>query len=379
MRRILILHALLGTGHLSAARALESAFRCYPGVEPIVEDSLDFINPALAGLWKRGYKELSERAAEVYSRVYDATDQDDAGKAAIENLRGAERGRHFFRRLDQYVAELRPDAVIAVMPVPLALMSRLKAEGHLPAPLYAVITDFVAHSSWIVPHVSRYFVPGELTATLLSWQAFEPSRLTVTGIPINPAIAEPKERGAVRAQRGFPLERPLVTIFGGGVAVTTIRQIVFRLLQAPRPLSLAVCAGRNEELLQALADLGDGPQTRLWKLGLIDYVDDLVAASDLVISKPGGLITSEVLARGTPMIAIEPLPGQEEANADAVGASGAGIALRVASLAPLAALHILGQPGLREAMAANARREGRPRAALTIAEHVLADLDTEES
>ncbi|NTU83373.1 MAG: hypothetical protein HGA45_29055, partial [Chloroflexales bacterium] len=275
----------------------------------------------------------------------------------------------------QYVTNMRPDAVIAVMPVPLALMSRLKAEGHLKAPLYAVITDFVAHSSWIVPHVSRYFVPGELTATLLSWQALERAQLTVTGIPINPAIAEPKERGAVRVQRGFPPEQPLVTVFGGGVEAATIRQIVFRLLQAPRPLSVVVGAGRNERLLDAIADLGDGPQTRLWKLGLIDYVDDLVAASDLVISKPGGLITSEVLARGTPMVAIEPLPGQEEANADAVGASGAGIALRVASLAPLAALHILGQPGLLDAMAANARRVGRPRAALTIAEQVLADLD----
>lgn len=374
MSRVLILHALLGTGHLSAARALEAAFRQASNSEPLVEDSLDFINPALSSFWKRGYKEFSERAAGLYSRLYQQADADDAAEAAFDNLRSAELGRVFFRRMERYVAELQPAAVIAVMPIPLALMSQLKQAGKLACPLYAVITDYVAHSTWIVPGVKRYFVPSSLTAELLHWRGMDPATFQVTGIPIKLEVATPKDPAAMRERHGLPHDRPLVTIFGGGVDPVRVRFIVATLLERQRPLTLVVAAGRNEQLLARLADLAGNPAVRLHKLGLIDYVDDLVAASDLVVSKPGGLITSEVLARGTPLITIEPLPGQEEPNADVVGAAGAGISLRVTELAPAAVLYLLDEPEVLARMRSSAQRIGRPRAALDIVAQVSADL-----
>jgi processive 1,2-diacylglycerol beta-glucosyltransferase len=103
-------------------------------------------------------------------------------------------------------------------------------------------------------------------------------------------------------------------------------------------------------------------------------VDDLVAASDLVITKSGGLIVSEVLARGTPMVIVDPIPGQEEWNADFVVGVGAGIQLRQPEAVPPAALYLLGQPERLAIMREQARRFGRPRAALDIAERVLGDL-----
>jgi processive 1,2-diacylglycerol beta-glucosyltransferase len=375
MRRILILHALLGTGHLSAARALDAAFTRFPGVEAHVEDSLDFINPTLSGLWKKGYKELSEHAAGLYSQVYRAADSDNAQRAMAENLRGATRGWPFFQRLERYVTMLEPDAVIAVMPVPLALMSQLKADGGLACPLYGVVTDFLAHSVWAVPHVARYFVPSRTTAAMLAWQGLDPATLTVTGIPINPTIGEPKEPGEVRRRHRISLDRPLVTVFGGGVEPATIRFIVARLVEQELPLTVVVAAGRSERLLDALAGLEGNATVGLQKLGMIDYVDDLVAASDLVVSKPGGLISSEVLARGTPMVTICPLPGQEEPNADFVALSGAGVSLRVPELAPITVLHLLASPEMLNRMRANAQSVGKPRAALSIAEQVLTDLD----
>lgn len=375
MRRILILHALLGTGHLSAARALDAAFAHFPGVEAHVEDSLDFINPTLSSLWKKGYKELSEHAAGLYSQVYRAADSDDAQRAMAENLRGATRGWPFFQKLERYLAALEPDAVIAVMPVPLALLGQLKAESRLACPLYGVVTDFLAHSVWAVPHVARYFVPSRATAAMLAWQGLDPATLEVTGIPINPAIAQPKEPGAMRRKHGLPLDRPLVTIFGGGVEPDTIHFIAARLVEQKLPLTLVVCAGRNERLLDALAGIEGNATVGLQKLGMIDYVDDLVAASNLVVSKPGGLITSEVLARGTPMVTISPLPGQEEPNADFVALAGAGVSLRVPELAPITVLHLLESPELLGRMRAAVQSVGKPRAALSIAERVLNDLD----
>src|SRR5262249_30442764 len=138
--------------------------------------------------------------------------------------------------------------------------------------------------------------------------------------------------------------------------------------------TLALVAGRNEALTHALDGLTDGPTMRLQVLGFIDYVDDLVTASDLVITKAGGLIVSETLARGTPMLLIDPIPGQEEWTADHVVSAGAGIQLRMAESVPDAVRQLLSHRDLLAALRAGAQKAGRPRAALTIAEHVLRDL-----
>ncbi len=112
---------------------------------------------------------------------------------------------------------------------------------------------------------------------------------------------------------------------------------------------------------------------RLRKLGMIDYVDDLVTASDLVITKAGGLITSEVLARGTPMVIIDPFPGQEEWNADAITAFGAGVQLRLPEMVPPTVMHLLNHSEQLEFMRDRARLLGQPRAALEIAERVVSE------
>src|SRR4029453_5822048 len=163
-------------------------------------------------------------------------------------------------------------------------------------------------------------------------------------------------------------------LFGSGVEPERVRRMVTMLLESQVPATLVVVAGRSAELTDALADLGDGPHVQLRVLGRIDYVDDLVAASDLVITKSGGLIVSEVLARGTPMVVIAPIPGQEEWNADFVAGSGAGIQLRNPESVPPAALFLLGQPERLAQMREQARRLGRPRAAPDIAERVLSEL-----
>jgi processive 1,2-diacylglycerol beta-glucosyltransferase len=137
---------------------------------------------------------------------------------------------------------------------------------------------------------------------------------------------------------------------------------------------LLVVAGRSATLENALAGIDDGPRMQLQTLGFIPYVDDLVAASDLVITKSGGLIVSEVLARGTPMIIVDPIPGQEEWNADFVVGMGAGIQLRMPETVPHAVIDMLAQPERLALMRAQALRVGRPRAAHEIVDLVLHDL-----
>jgi processive 1,2-diacylglycerol beta-glucosyltransferase len=241
-------------------------------------------------------------------------------------------------------------------------------------PIYAVITDYSVQSSWLAARTTAYFVASTLGRDVLFARGVPAERIHITGIPVRLAIAEPKGRDEARRRHELPVDQAVVTIFGGGVAVERVRNMVENTLRLACSGVAVVVAGRNTELVEALADLRDGPQMALRVLSFVDYVDDLIAASDVVVSKPGGLITSEVLARGTPMIVIDPVPGQEEWNADFVAATGAGVQVRVPELVPRAVEMLLASPERLALMRAQAAAVGQPRAAFTIAEQVLSDL-----
>src|SRR6266540_3034390 len=196
------------------------------------------------------------------------------------------------------------------------------------------LSTHVAHKFWLTPGVDGYFVASEIpprSANRPRRARRQYSRQRYPGQYGNRGSHEPAQHpGSPWLAAQSPADRPL----GGGIATTHVRQMVEGLRALAHPGTLVVVAGRNADVPGALADLSDGPHMRIQVLGHIDYLDDLVAASDLVITKAGGLIVSEVLARGTPLLVIDPIPGQEEWNADYVVSSGAGLQLRVVEWVP---------------------------------------------
>jgi processive 1,2-diacylglycerol beta-glucosyltransferase len=374
MPRILILHASLGSGHISAARALKEAFSRYPDVEIQIEDALAHASPILRNTLTQVYKRLSEKNPQLYRMIYEGSDVDDLEESLDGNMLLAQIERPFFKKLEQLVIATAPDAIICVQQIPSRILQLLGREGALSQPQYVVITDVIAHSTWINYGVNGYFLPSDLTADVLIQRGVDPALLHVTGIPVKLEIAEPKTMEAMRLRYNLPTTAPVVTLFGGGLHPKRVRMIVSKLLEGSTPGMLVVAAGRNENLLEALDDLTDGRNMKLRQLGFIEYVDDLVTASDLVITKAGGLIVSEVMARGTPMLIIDPFPGQEEWNADVVSAMGTGIQLRLPEMVPPAVFHLLGEPEHLAFMRDRARKMGQPRAALDIAERVMSEL-----
>ncbi|HEX5692241.1 MAG TPA: glycosyltransferase [Roseiflexaceae bacterium] len=376
MSRILILHASVGTGHERAADALAQAFTRRHDGDVRVEDTLDYGSELFRRAYVRSYIDMSERTPVLWRLIYESTDASDPKLVERTNKLRSLVERLGVTRLDRLIRKYAPAAIVCTHFLPVELLLRLKREGGLPQPIYCVVTDFFAHSFWVTPEIDGYFVASEMTRDLLVSRGVDASIIHISGIPINPAIAEPKDPHEMRARHGFATEGPLVTLFGGGLNVEHVRTIVERILARNAPGVLAVATGRSESLTEALADLTSSSETQLRMLGLIDYVDDLVAASDLAISKAGGLIVSETLGRGTPMVLIDPIPGQEEWNADYVVSAGAGIQLRVPEMVSEAIEHLLSHPERLAILRAGAREAGRPRAALQIAEHVLNDLRT---
>ncbi len=375
MPRVLILYASLGSGHGSAAHALAAALARL-GAEPRVADVLDYASSGVRAAVTRAHleMELSERGQQFYRVIYERSNESDIAAAFRQNRLFGLLTQPFLTRLDSLFAEARPDAVVSIHPIAGYILALRQQQGRLNAPLYVVITDFLAHSSWLAPGVRRYFLASSLTRWTLERRGLAPELLEVTGIPINLEAAQPKQRAEARARRDLPVDGPVIILLGGGIEARRVRLVAEELLMSDTPGVLVTVAGRNAELNQALSDLRDGPFMRLRRVGRVDYVDDLLVASDVVITKAGGLIVSEALARRAPLVIVDPLLGHEEWNADFVTGVGAGIQLRMPEMAARATLVLLQQPERLAAMRQQAALVGFPEAALTIGRRIVEDL-----
>ncbi len=368
--RILLLHATVGAGHKRAAEALATAFREYQLGEARVENVLDYTPPAFHVAYEQSYLKLVDHAPQVWGYFYSHTDA-KADLAKIGNSLRKMIEKVGARDLKKLLNNFMPDAIICTHFLPMEVLLRLKRKQRLAKPVYCVVTDVSAHIFWTYQDIDGYFVPTHYVRQQLIQRGVPANIIHTTGIPIDPTIAQPKDANAMRIHHGLPIDTPLLLLFGGGVPTEHIRTIATGLLNSGTEGTLVVVAGRNNALVAALADLSRSPTMDLRVLGFINYVDDLVAASDLVITKAGGLIMSEVLARGVPLIVIDPIPGQEEWNADFVVSSGAGVQLRMADSVAPTVCRLLKEPQTLGSMRANAMSIGHPRAALNIAEQVI--------
>lgn len=375
MPRVLLLHASVGAGHKRAAEALATAFaRRQPG-EVRVEDVLDHTSKLFRVAYARSYLELTDRAPLVWGYFYTQTNADPNLAEFTNNIRKLVEGIGV-GGLRDVLRGFMPEVIICTHFLPMELLVRYKRNAQLAQPIYCVVTDFAAHTFWTYTEIDGYFVADAQTREQLISRGVTPAQVTVSGIPVDPSLGEPKERQAMRARHGLAPDGSLITLFGGGLDDDHVRQIVQGLCRRAISGTLVVVAGRNPTLADSLADLASTAQLHLRVYGFVDFVDDLIVASDLVVTKAGGLIVSEVLARGVPLVVIDPIPGQEEWNADFVVSSGAGAQLRMSESVPATVERLLRQPHLLHEMGRAAAQVGRPRAASEIAEQVIADYNS---
>jgi processive 1,2-diacylglycerol beta-glucosyltransferase len=362
-------------GHQYAAQALAKAFAQQPDTFVTVEDTLQRSRPLFRRSYIGSYLGIADKAPEFWSFFYAQTDRPSSllnGARALSTSVGV-------HGLPALLDHAQPDAIICTHFLPIEALALMRR--RLP-PIYCVLTDYHAHQFWACPGVERYFVPTAATQHELVAAGAAPARVHVSGIPIDPAIAAPADRQAARQQLGLPLDHPIVALLGSGLTAERVRDISLALLAELRlgarqsaPPTLVVAAGRNRELAARLADLELAAGGPLRVLGQQPSLDPLIVASDLVVSKAGGLTVSEVLARGVPLLLPTPLAGQEHWNAEYVIGAGAGLGYDTARELAMAAADLLADPTRRAAMSAAARTIARPAAAQSIASRVQADIE----
>src|SRR5919202_4381 len=371
MSRVLILHASVGAGHKRAGEALAAAFALRQPGQVELADVLDYANPLFREAYAQSYLQMTDKVPGLWNYVYEQTDRDIFRfTAEIRALADAIAARGLHRLLREY----GPRLIVCTHFLPVEVLAARKARARLHQPLYCVLTDYAAHAFWAYKNVDGYFVATDQTRAQLIERGVAPELIRVTGIPVDPAVAIPKQSSEARASLHLTADRPVVTLFGGGIDSRDVRLMVEGLLRCGLHGALVVVGGRNRGLPEELRDLQGSEALELRTLGFVDYVDDLVVASDVVITKAGGLAVSEVLGRATPMIIINPIPGQEESNADYLAAVGAAIGIRLPEHVPFAVTQLLGDSLRLRQMHESAAHAARPRAAIDIAEAILGDV-----
>jgi processive 1,2-diacylglycerol beta-glucosyltransferase len=363
---ILILHATVGTGHKTAALALEKAFKRRGAERVWVQDTLDYGSGLFRRLYANLYIDLSEKTPELWGFAYHESNR--------EQSRFERQLRQLYSRIGIYKVDelnhLRPDAILCTHFLPIDAALNSLAPAGLKAPVFCVVTDFVGHPFWAHPGIAGTFVGNAMTADMLVSHGVPRQSLHVTGIPVNPDIAFPKNVAAIREQRLLG-KGPVITLIGSGIEDDKVRRMAEGILAREIEGTLCIVAGRNYTLQQHLVGLHGSARLELRVLGFIDYLDDLIAASDLVITKSGGLITSEVMARGTPLLVTEPIRGQEEFNADYVVTAGVGVQARLTDSVPYMVESLVADTPRLAQMRRHAALYGRPDAALAVADIVL--------
>jgi processive 1,2-diacylglycerol beta-glucosyltransferase len=236
----------------------------------------------------------------------------------------------------------------------------------------SIVTDFEAHALWMTPSVDLYCVAAGHTRARLIARGATTEQVAVTGIPIASKFRTTPAGPQARRQLGLRNDLPVLLVLGGGFGWGPIAEILSGLDGLDQSFQTVVVCGRNQELRAKLAVQDRRHPTHL--LGFASNMQELLAASSLVITKPGGLTTSEALAVGRPIMVINPIPGQEAANSDFLLEQGAGVKVNRVEDLPFRVGQLLGSPKLR-AMARAARAVGQPEAALAVCREVMARLE----
>ena len=371
VRRMLILSASAGAGHVRAAEALLKVCSDHPQIGEVQHwDMLKYTTKIFRHLYSQVYLDLINHAPNMLGWIYDTMDtpwRNEKMRLAFEKFNAGP----FLKA----VTTFKPDIIMCTHFTPAALVGWLHAVGKLDVKPAIAVTDFDCHAMWLTHSYLHYFVALDETRVHMTRLGIAADSITVSGIPIDPAFAVPVDKRTAR--HGLKLHPDLFTILvsAGGYGVGPVADLIEELLRIERRVQLVVIAGRSAELkaqLDEIAEQTRGGPISLFPVGFTTEMAQYMAAADLLIGKPGGLTTSEALARGLPMCIVNPIPGQEERNSDHLLELGA--AIRCNNLPTLAwkLTQLLDHPEKLASMQSAARRIAHPASAATIIETVLA-------
>lgn len=368
-KRVLIMSAGAGTGHIKAASALEKSFAADGRVAEVINnDALQYTNKLFRDFYSSFYTSLVRSAPNFLGWWYKTSDEPWH----------TDRMRHMIDRLNtkplvRFIREFDPDITVCTHFMPAGIISHLIATQQLQARLSIVVTDFDFHAMWLSRSFHRYFVAIDETRAHLEMLGIPSERITVSGIPIDPVFQQPVNRVEERLQLGLNPEKPVLLLSAGAFGLGPTEYMAERLLNLNSDAQTVVICGHNDELKQRMLQLVGSRSAKFKILGYTDEMHKLMKIADIFIGKPGGITTSEAIACGLPMCVVSPIPGQEERNSDHLLEEGIAVKCNDLTTLPFKLERLLEDPDRLTRMKFNALRFAKPNASATIVDTLLED------
>ncbi|WP_051348495.1 MGDG synthase family glycosyltransferase [Peribacillus kribbensis] len=312
-KKILILSANFGDGHKQVAKAItEAAEGAGQEIETITLDIMEWTHPRLYPLshfiYIRGIKKLPF----IYSFLYKNTREPSYLSAKLNSILASG-----LEQVTAIIKDINPSVVVSTYPFAAGIMSKIKEAGLSQVPAITVITDYTDHSYWIHPYTDQYLVGSKEVGERLISLGVEPEKIKNTGIPIRQRFSEVHSKAELSKKYKLEPGKYTVLVMGGGDGLLGNGLSTLHALERiPKPLQIFFVCGRNKKLQNQLENRLNDSIHSIRVLGYFEKIDELMAVSDLMITKPGGVTISEAMAMELPMLIHNPLPGQEEDNAD---------------------------------------------------------------
>ena len=330
MKKIIIFYASYGGGHLTAAKSIyEYLTSNYKDMDVELIDCMKYVNIAIEKITTTAYKEMAKKLPWAWGKIYS-----DSQKGPLAHITSRS-NKILAIKLLRLLREKQPDLIISTHPFGSQMCCYLKRKGKINSEIATILTDFAPHDQWLIgaDFTDYFFVANDKMKNYLISKKINKNKIFVTGIPISNKFSQNFDKKEIC--KVFGLKENLFTIlfFGGGafgLGKSKTVEIFECFVKNFDNIQMVAISGKNEKMKNEFEEIvnKNNKQDNIKILEYTDMVPELMSISDLVVTKPGGLTTSESLASNLPMLIINPIPGQEEDNAKFLEEKGIAVWIR---------------------------------------------------
>lgn len=327
MKKILIFYGSYGGGHLSAARSIKEYIDAnYKDTETCMVDCIEYINKALNKVTTKAYSEMAKNAHWVWKKVYYGAENGPFSRLNDKTQ------KLLSIKLNKILQTYKPDLIISTHPFSSHMCAILKKKKKTNTKIATIITDYAPHSQWLMHsvYIDYFFVAHDGMKEDLLKRGIKEKQIKVTGIPLSNRFLAHYNKEKILSEFNLSPDKRTVLFFAGGeqgFGKDKIFNMLKSIIETFPNLQVIAISGKNEKMKQQFDNLVSKTNSdeTVKVLKYTNKIPELMSVSDLVITKPGGLTTTESLASGLPIIVINPIPGQEEENAEFLEEKGVGI------------------------------------------------------
>lgn len=309
---ILILSASTGGGHMRASKAIESyMIKQDKDINVKIVDSLLYISPILNKTITSGYVYLATKTPKLYGKLYDLSNKDRKFSNFVTRINNI-----FANKLLPLIDDFKPDVIITTHPFPTEMVSRLKLKNEINIPLICIMTDYAPHKAWLSEKVDAYIVANDDMVAKMVAQGVSEEHIYPYGIPVDEVFFEEEEKQLVLEELNLDKNLPTILMMAGSFGVANVFDIYANIIDIDLDFQIILVTGKNKKLYNQFEEVvGNSPKnTKL--IYFTNEINKFMQASDIIITKPGGLTVTEALACNIPMAIFDAIPGQEEENAE---------------------------------------------------------------